>query len=309
VRIERPLIILGAPRSGTTLLFSILSSHPRLWSFYTESEPIIRKYFRLGELGWERGNTLGAEDVSEEIAREIRKDFYQQAQNYQALFKNTGSKVLANPLREKIVRHVNKAFITPLLKPETIRIVEKTAKNCVRVSFLSKVFPDALFVFLVRDPRTNISSLMEGWKEKGKYHTYWVPGGLEIDGYGTGPWNFFLPPGWQDYAGGKRLAEVCAFQYRIANEAILEGLGSVSEERKVTVRYEDLLATPQKEIERVCKATNLSYRGGLQTMTEQLPSVNSSTRPHRDKWRKNEQQVLSVIDMVDGIAARMGYTL
>ena len=36
-----PIIIVGAPRSGTSMLFQALSTHPDLWSLYRESQRVL----------------------------------------------------------------------------------------------------------------------------------------------------------------------------------------------------------------------------------------------------------------------------
>lgn len=307
MKIKRPIIILGAPRSGTTLLFSILSSHPDLWSLYTESEYIFAKHFHPEKYGWSQGNELNAQSASGKTEEEMRSELYNQVQNYQVFRKNSYSKVLVAPIRERANRRLNKHFVAPFFKPSIIRIVEKTPKNCVRVPFLNSMFPDAYFVFLTRNPRENISSLIEGWKEPKKYYTYEVPGGLDIDGYRGNLWNFFLPPNWKEYSKGKNLAEVCAFQYRVANEAVLEGLSSVPDERKAVLRYEDLVSSPESQISQVCNRADLSYSGSLRKMAEDMPVVNSSKQPGPDKWRKNEEQVLSAMPSVESVSKRMGY--
>lgn len=43
--IARPLIVLGAPRSGTTMVFQALSTHPDVWSLYRESQAVIGRFF------------------------------------------------------------------------------------------------------------------------------------------------------------------------------------------------------------------------------------------------------------------------
>ena len=70
-----------------------------------------------------------------------------------------------------------------LMKKE-YRLVEKTPKNCFRISFINKLFSDCKFIFLKRDGRSNINSLIEGWKSNGKYvRAKDLPVNLNISGY------------------------------------------------------------------------------------------------------------------------------
>src|SRR5262249_6051022 len=54
--------------------------------------------------------------------------------------------------------------------------------NCLRIPFLRALFPDARFVFLRRDGRATISSLIEGWRAGSRYETYRLPAPLPIAG-------------------------------------------------------------------------------------------------------------------------------
>ena len=51
-----------------------------------------------------------------------------------------------------------------LTSPGALRFLEKTPKNALRVPFFARIFPDARFIFLWRDPRENIASIMQAWR-------------------------------------------------------------------------------------------------------------------------------------------------
>jgi hypothetical protein len=58
-----------------------------------------------------------------------------------------------------------------------LRFLEKTPKNALRLPFLERLFPDAQFLFLWRDPRENIASIIEAWKSgrwKNLQRTAWL---------------------------------------------------------------------------------------------------------------------------------------
>src|SRR5206468_2948396 len=78
---------------------------------------------------------------------------------------------------------------------------------------LDSLFPDARFVFLERDGRAADSSLIAGWRaEASTFGGVSLPRPIAIDGYDGTEWRFVVPPGWEAYARGRTLAEVCAFQ-------------------------------------------------------------------------------------------------
>jgi hypothetical protein len=308
MNIERPIFIIGAPRSGTTLLFSILSSHPVIWSLYRESN-IIERYLHPEKFDWVRGDELGPEDASPEIARAISVFFYRKSNNYQSVLMNLCSRIYTNRFWEKMNARVHEFVISPALKPESIRLVEKKPKNCLRVSFLDAIFPNGFYIFVTRDPRGNISSLIEGWREIGRFETYRLPVRLAIEGYSGSRWNFLLPRGWPEYVRGKRLEQVCAFQYEMANRTALENLERISQERQLKVRYEDLIAAPEEQIREICSRVRLDYIGGLKRWAMKMHSVNTREPPDPNKWKRNENEVLSVIQGLRDIAGKMGYNL
>lgn len=306
-RVRRPLIVVGAPRSGTTLLFSILSSHPDLWSSYREPEAIFARRFHPAVHRWSRGNVLEREDLSDDVADELRRDYYDRSHNLQALLSSWRSPIYRNPVRERVRELFSRTIVSPLLKPESIRIVEKNPKHCFRIPFLSALFPDATFVLLTRNPRENIASLMEGWTTRGEFETYSPPIELDIEGYDGSKWNFLLPPGWTSMARGHRLSDVCAFQYQRANEYALRSLDSLGEGAWVKVSFENLVSRPTVTMRRLSAELDLSYEGGLKRMSETLPPMNTTSEPDPDKWRRHEEEIESVLPKVTAVAERLGY--
>jgi hypothetical protein len=308
MRIAKPIIILGAPRSGTTILFSILSSHPELWSVYAESG-FLERYIGPDKLGWHNGNRVGSEVVTGELREKVVSDCYHRAVNYQALFPNASSRIYANRRLERILRKASQLTVFAVSRPEVIRLVEKTPRNMLRIPFLNAIFPDAYFVFLARDPRANISSLLEGWKQPNRFKTYEVPGGLDIRDYPGSKWSFLLPPDWEVFSTGKTLVEVCAFQYRVANQIAFEDLREIPDGRKSFVKYESLVASPEETVQRLCAQLGLAYTGGTKKMAETMPPVNVTSQPEREKWIKNEGELAKVLDSLRDISAQIGYQL
>lgn len=305
--LDRPVIVLGAPRSGSTLLFSILSSHPELWSAYREPEAIFAERLHPSRHGWDRGNALDRADLTGELCAELRRAYYDRSHNVQALLPAWRTPIYRNARLERLRGLFAEWVVSPLLKPDRIRIADKNPKHCFRVPFLAELFPDATFVFLLREPRANIASLMEGWNTPGAFETYDVPVELDVRGFSGTKWNFLLPPGWRDVARGTRLVDVCAFQYRRANEAALASLAELDPASSVRVRFEDVVARPVATVRELCERLDLEYTGGLRRMAETLPPMNTTSEPAPDKWRAHAAELRSVMDAVSPVARRLGY--
>ena len=81
----------------------------------------------------------------------------------------TGS--LATDATPAIARELRERFLAALHDREQrapppgqrIRMLEKTPKNSLRIPFLAAVFPEARFIYLHRDPREVLASMMEAW--------------------------------------------------------------------------------------------------------------------------------------------------
>ena len=157
-------MILAAPRSGSSLLFGMLSSHPTLWSLYRESNPLFEGPFHPRERGWE-SNALDETDYSAEVGDHLLRAFYREAGNLERL--PFGRRV---PLRGRGKRSVSRAIavVSRPFKRPPIRLVEKSPRNTLRVPFLRRLFPDARFIHLVRDPRSNVASIYRAWRTPGR---------------------------------------------------------------------------------------------------------------------------------------------
>jgi hypothetical protein len=62
-----------------------------------------------------------------------------------------------------LVKRMVDANQRPVATKSPLRWLEKTPKNALRIPFFDRLYGDALFVFLWRDPRENLSSILEAW--------------------------------------------------------------------------------------------------------------------------------------------------
>jgi hypothetical protein len=265
VRFDRPVFIVAAPRSGSTLLFETLACTPQLWTVGGEAHWLVEGSSELcpGAPGID-SNRIGAEHATPEV-RDL--------------------------MLQRIVERLQRPSEAerPEALGEPLRFLEKTPKNALRIPFFNRVFPDALFVFLWRDPRQNISSIIEAWKSR-RWVTY-----RRLEGW-DGPWSLLLPPGWQALRG-KPLEEIAAYQWNTANRIILDDLASLGASRALAVCYDDLLRDPAAEIRRICSFAGLGFDAALQQRVAAPlpPSRFTHTAPAPDKWRMNADSIERVL--------------
>ncbi len=307
--IKKPVIIIGCPRSGTSLLFTILSTSSHLWSLYRESTDIWENFYRFTGKEF-KNEVLTHEDLNEESKNFLLKEFHRYSfNNYylgyflrEYILKKSSLKTLSIPITEANLLYKN-------LLVKEYRLVEKTPKNCFRISFINKLFDDCKFIFLKRDGRSNINSLIEGWRTNGKYVRMKDPSiPLKIKGYdGTG-WKFLMPPDWESYIN-KPLEEVCAFQWISSNITALEGLKEIEEKRKYTISYEELSSDTYSTIKKLCNFIEIPFSGNLRKMAEKPPEVNFVTRPDKEKWKKNAHLIENVYPQIETVMKELGYSL
>jgi len=301
--ITRPLIILGAPRSGTTMIFQALSTHPELWSLYRESQSILNRHFPTAMVPGESA-LVTADDVDDATAKAIDQEFFDEVGNAEA-----GLTVFGRGVPIPLIARVRlSSWLTRLGKDQKvppIRMVEKTPDNCFRIQGLLKVFPDAQFIYVVRDPRGSIASIHKGWTEESRFQRFELPAGYTIKDYSGTSWCFGLPPGWEEL-DGSTVMEICAHQWRLYNEWCERDLPD-DDARVMQVRYEEMSSNPGPVLRQIAAFAALDPQP-LERFAEKLPVVNTWSKPSSDKWKRVEEQIGSVLPLVAAEAERLGYT-
>jgi hypothetical protein len=278
-QLERPVIIVSAPRSGSTLLFETLKRHPGLWTLGDESHAEIENIPGLSPQ--DRGfasNALGAVDVTPEVRHELLGNFMLQlrdARDRRWLDQDGSSHA-------------------------TLRLLEKTPKNALRIPFLDALFPDALYVFIYRDAAENLGSMLDAW-QSGRFVTY-----ADLPDWSGPPWSLLLPPAWQSLAG-QPLAEVVALQWRAANEIIMRDLAKLPKERWRVLDYAALTTDPAGSFARAVDFIGLAPAPDLQaSLAAGLPlSKYTLSPPAADKWRRHEAALRQPLAALGGVEAQL----
>jgi hypothetical protein len=183
-------------------------------------------------------------------------------------------------------------------------MVEKTPDNCFRIQMLLKVFPDARFVYVVRDPRGSIASIHKGWTEESRFQRFELPPDFTIKGYSGKSWCFGLPPGWESL-DGSTVMEICAHQWRLYNEYCHRDFPA-DEQRVLQVRYEEMASDPGPVLRKLARWADLDP-APLERYGDKLPVVNTWSKPSSDKWRRVEEEIEEVLPLVAAESERLGY--
>jgi hypothetical protein len=144
-----PVFVVGAPRSGTTLLRNMLNRHPRL-SILLESQFYNYIYTRRGSFG-----DLATPAARRRLVRE-----------YLATERVHRSGLRLDGLAERLLRDATsyRAFFASLMEHYAAaegkpRWGEKSPQHSLFTETLCKWFPGAAIIHIVRDPREVVASL------------------------------------------------------------------------------------------------------------------------------------------------------
>ena len=252
-----PVFIVSSPRSGSTMLFEAMASAPGIHSIGGESHALIEGVPGLSPAA--RGfdsNRLGADAATPPVVGALRQRFHA-------------------ALRDRDGR-------PPL--PGRVRMLEKTPKNSLRIPFLAEAFPEGVFIYLYRDPRQVLGSMLDAWLS-GRFRTY-----PDLPGWSGPPWSLLLIPGWRELHG-LPLADVVVRQWEATTRTLLDDLEAMPAERRRVVRYDQLLADPQGELQKLCASVGLGWD---RTVGASLPLARHTlSQPSHDKWRRHEADILA----------------
>ncbi len=271
-KFPKPVFIIAAPRSGSTLLFETLAQARGIFSLGGEAHGLVEDLPQLRP--WAEGvgsNRLTAAHVDQDVVEHIQAE-------------------LVAKLRDRDGQ---------ALPAGEARFLEKTPKNALRIPFFNALFPDARFIFLWRDPRESLSSIMEAWRSGG-WKMY-----SELPGW-DGPWSMLVPPGYQALRG-RPLEEVAAFQWARTNEIALDDLSQLPAERWTSLRYADFLADPAGVTRKICQAFEIDcdHRHAAYLRAPLPLSRHTHTPPAPGKWRVNEAEIARVLPSLEPLARRL----
>jgi hypothetical protein len=279
-RFDRPVFVVSVPRAGSTMLFEALAANEALWTLGGEGHEQIEQIAGLNPQNRDfHSNRLTAADANVETTTRLQAAY------------------TANLRMADGTQYVRMGTA----RPRSLRLLEKTPKNALRIPFLKAAFPDAKFIFLHREAGPNISAIMEAWRS-GRFVTY-----PELPGWHGAPWSLLLIPGWRELSGAD-LAQIAMRQWRDTNEIILSDLAGLPDQDWFSIRYEDILRNPDSALRRLCTFANVPFDGPMRALTE-TPlrwSRYTLSPPDPEKWRKNEAAIAPYLRDAAPIADKLG---
>lgn len=202
---KRLFFVVGAPRSGTTMLMRMLNVHPDI---YTRPEPHLLT--PLAHLGYYAHVDAAPYDQLQaaQSARQVVAELPGGEEDYLAALRSYTDAIYGGLLERS-----GKRFF-----------LDKTPAYGLILPFIARLYPDAVFVILTRHPFAIFSSFAQS----------------------------FFDDDWEAAHGHNRIVE----RYVPALASFVRDPGV---KRFHHVRYEDLVADPERELRAICAAADMPY--------------------------------------------------
>ena len=277
----KPILIFGAPGSGTTLLFQSLCLHRDL--AYTTPNMLRAGILRHGRVLGDRRKTLfKLQNIihRDNISKLPQGDalWVKYFGDYKYLTEYSYSKDIAAYYRKKVLQVENLW--------DRSRFVDKTLLHCFRVRLLKLIFPDAKFIHIIRDGRAVAFSILNKIRIAGDQNPLFRIGFKDILGDNfqsqrSELYNYGL--GWAEFV--KKGREANAF-----------GPSSYHE-----IRYENLIREPYQELKDVIEFCELDWHRKIEDNIPLMQNMN-------EKWKEtSKEQLKDLEESTFELRATLGY--
>jgi len=273
-----PIFIVGPPRSGTTLLYQLmihrfyLSYFPNIANWFNMAPVAVTKFaLRLtkpyvSDFTSNYGEIKGIMAPSE--AGGIWNRWYptEDKDGYNYTPKNFFNKQIKH-LIYQTVAGIEALFDAPF--------INKNVKHSVRILSLVEIFPNALFLRMIRDPYETAISILRGRKKIGT----------------TGWWS--VMPKEIDQLRNRDYIEQIAGQVYFVERNILADMNIVGKERFFEVYYDDICANPRKVLDKI--AMFYKQHGGELRIKYQIPLSFKKSKYEEQSLSKEERQLRAIL--------------
>ena len=303
ISLEKPVFVWGNGQSGTFLLYDLLAltgSFAYPWTEWPRKKGVLIEE-QLG-LSFPRGRTPN-------------EGIPQCWSGVNVAFEKVGGWVFDHELSDSEVDTIHLAevrnYYTALAdkwpwKPvEVVRILDKCPNYIFMIAAIERLFPDALHIWCVRDPRLVLSSIVRRFVERDYESSF--------QGYPSGFYSDILLPGWETHRN-EPLEVRHAWQVETCL-AIAQRWQEKLGDRCLTVYHEDLCSRPGSVLASVATFLNippfsdhslLRLRGAIRVVS---PKAWPADESERDKCDAFFLQPVTIpqLTQIRELAVRLGY--
>lgn len=300
-QIDQPIFFIGMPRSGTTLLFATYATHPDLgwFSQYEErfpSLPGVAALARLTDLlpGSRKGVRRHTDKRSLaqrlQIAPIEAWEIWERCCGEKFRFEYLEG-VRATPEERSLARRRVGRTLLLQGKPRFATKITGPA----RIEYLSSIFPDALFIHVIRDGRASAESIMRYPSWQGTYRMTlpaWRGGLAEAD-----------LAAWRER--GSSPLELAALQWRAVVEGARREAAAHAPGRYHEVRFEDFVANPHLTIDELFTDTGLPSASRTHDYIDERLEIRDLSSSWRRRINAPEGEALD--DLIGELLTSLGY--
>ncbi len=239
-RVQKPVFILATGRAGSTVLYRMLSEHPRtrrLTRFARRSGGLWRLLDRVAM--W----AVDAPLVGGPVKRLVEGggEHYDFWDRLYPGFRDTFRDLTAEDATPRVVRDIRRELSARVGASEDRRFLLKLT-GWPRVGFLKRILPDARFAHIIRDGRAVANSWL---------NVPWWTGWSGPRNWRWGPLNDERLREWESC--GRSFIALAAIQWKVLMDAFEAARAQCPEEDWLQVRYEDLCARPAETAARIAQ--------------------------------------------------------
>jgi len=287
---QRPLIVVGTGRCGSTFLHRVLAFHDELGWLSTFNETFPRRHWLSAF------SRLYAAPLPHRLKemKAFPKPFeaYRFWESYLPGFSRRESPQVPEEIDEAMIGPVREATRNVLRYHGRGRLLVKVT-GWARMAYFDRIYPDARFVFLQRDPRAVVSS----WIKAGWLDVTSEPGTPEWQ-WGEVPDRYLAA--FNDLGGGAQLATALKIRLDLddiaANSERLPG-------RVHELTYEELITEPEPALRGICEFADLPWTPAFARTVERTEFYDSTKTWQKHLTDDEGDRVLEFIRRTERAAA------
>ena len=273
IKISKPIFIIGTGRCGSTIFYKMLSNHPDI-GFISSFNVKFPKSLIL----WSMNTWFGKIGLRLGIIRP--SEAYSL---FNSIFPGYGRPVRtlrASDVSENIEENIRKLFVKGLKYQHKERFLYKYT-GWSRIGFFNKIFPDCLFIHMIRDGRAVANSMLNvswwnGWQ--GPQNWRW----------GDLPENYRKE--WEE--SNKSFSVLAAIEWKMILDEIEESKKEIEPNRFLQIKYENLIGKPIEVFTYITKYCGLSYGKKFKERINRYKLINANNK-WKEELPKSEQIILT----------------
>jgi len=226
---------------------------------------------------------------------------------------------------DKVKRYVRNQFLKYQEQHDNCIVMEKSPHNILRLPYVKAIFPEATFLYMVRDPFSFISSVELKWQRPvtttgairrlketpiSQLHHYAGKYGKQqfykrilrrkyLSAWGP------RYQGMQEDLATRDMFTVISRQWSEASKKAEKDLALFEQGEVLKLRYEDFVSDPVSDLERICRHCR------LEMTPDMVKAARETVRSDRQlKWQRLDPQDLArTIPEISGEMQRHGYEI